>query len=166
MNRLTLTAGTACTLIGPPGSGKSTFADQWPDTWRVSLDLYRKLAADTATDQSATPVAVQIQALLLDARLARGLTTIVDSTNLHAPARAGLLARAAHWQRPTVAVLFDAPLATVQAQNAGRNRVVPAHVVREFHSLLPTVDQLHDEGWDTVHLASALGARPNSPNVR
>ncbi|MFI5905256.1 ATP-binding protein [Streptomyces cyaneofuscatus] len=156
MNHLTLAASTMCTLIGPPGCGKSTFAAQWPDTWRVSLDLYRRLAADTETHQSATPVAVQIQALLLDARLARGLTTIVDSTNLRAPARAGLLARAAHWQRPPVAVLFDVPLATVEAQNAGRDRVVPAHVVREFHRLLPTADQLHDEGWPTVHLASTL----------
>ncbi|MCX4657375.1 AAA family ATPase [Streptomyces microflavus] len=156
MNRLTLAAGTMCTLIGPPGCGKSTFAAQWPDNWRVSLDFYRKLAADTETDQSATPVAVQAQDLFLDARLARGLTTIVDSTNLRAPVRAGLLARAVHWQRPTVAVLFDVPLATVEAQNAGRDRVVPAHVVREFHGLLPTADQLHDEGWPTVRLASTL----------
>ncbi|MGW1154751.1 AAA family ATPase [Streptomyces rubiginosohelvolus] len=74
MNRLTFEPGTMCTLIGPPGCGKSTFAAQWPDTWRVSLDFYRKLAADTETDQSATPVAVQAQDLFLDARLARGLT--------------------------------------------------------------------------------------------
>ncbi|MEV7167827.1 AAA family ATPase [Streptomyces microflavus] len=94
--------------------------------------------------------------MFLDARLARGLTTIVDSTNLRALVRAGLLARAAHWQRPTVAVLFDVPLATVEAQNAGRDRVVRADVVREFHGLLPTADQLHDEGWPTVHLASPL----------
>ncbi|WP_097983027.1 ATP-binding protein [Streptomyces sp. f150] len=156
MNRLTFEPGTMCTLIGPPGCGKSTFAAQWPDTWRVFLDFYRKLAADTETDQSATPVAVQIQDLLLDARLASGLTSIVDSTNLRAPVRAGLLARAAHWERPAVAVLFDVPLATVEAQNAGRDRVVPAHIVREFHRLLPTVGQLHDEGWPTVHLASTL----------
>ncbi|WP_331761418.1 hypothetical protein OH797_39255 (plasmid) [Streptomyces anulatus] len=47
----------------------------------------------------------------------------------------------------------------MQAQNAGRDRVVPAHVVREFHGLLPTVDQLHDEGWDAVHLSSTLTRR-------
>ncbi|MER5556360.1 AAA family ATPase [Streptomyces sp. NPDC002793] len=156
MNRLTLAAGTMCTLIGPPGCGKSTFAAQWPDTWRVSLDLYRKLATDTETDQSATPVAVQIQDLLLDARLARGLTTIVDSTNLRPHVRAGLLARARYWRRPVVAVLFDVALATVEAQNAGRDRTVPSHVVRELHQLLPTADRLRGEGFTTVHLASDL----------
>ncbi|AWL90799.1 hypothetical protein ACIQJ8_33355 [Streptomyces globisporus] len=40
-------AGSLCALLGPPGAGKSTFATQWPATWRVSLDAYRKLASDT-----------------------------------------------------------------------------------------------------------------------
>ncbi|MFF2236320.1 hypothetical protein [Streptomyces anulatus] len=53
------------------------------------------------------------------------------------------------------------PLATVQAQNAALDRVIPAHVVHEFHSLMPTTAQLHDEGWGTGHLASALTTRPS-----
>ncbi|WP_432009521.1 hypothetical protein [Streptomyces bacillaris] len=52
------------------------------------------------------------------------------------------------------------PLATVQAQIASRTRVVPDHVVRGFHGLLPTVDQLHAEGWDTVHLSSTMTPAP------
>ncbi|MEO3978081.1 hypothetical protein [Streptomyces sp. CAU 1734] len=67
-----------------------------------------------------------------------------------------LLARARYWQRPAVAVLFDIPLATVEAQNASRDRVVRAHVVRELHDLTPTREQLLDEGFATVHLASEL----------
>ncbi|WP_424864028.1 AAA family ATPase [Streptomyces sp. MMS24-I29] len=148
--------GALCALIGAPGSGKSTFAARYPASWRVCLDEYRLAATDDMTDQTATPVAAQIQNLLLDARLSRGLTTIADSTNLHPHVRAGLLAHARYWQRPVVAVLFDAPLATVQAQNASRDRVVPPRVVRELHQLLPTADQLHGEGFTTVHLASDL----------
>ena len=158
MNHLALAAGTMCTLIGPPGCGKSTFAAHWPDTWRVSLDFYRRLATDTETDQSATPVAVQIQDLLLDTRLARGLSTIVDSTNLRPHVRAGLLARARYWQRPVTAVLFDVPLHVVEAQNAARDRIVPTHVVHELHQLLPTVDQLRGEGFTTIQLASDLSS--------
>ncbi|WP_228989373.1 AAA family ATPase [Streptomyces sp. DH8] len=96
--------------------------------------------------------------LIVDKRLARGRLTVIDATNLRDD-RPWLLARARHWQRPTTAVLFDVPLATVQAQNASRDRVVPSEVVREFHGLLPTVDQLHDEGWDAVHLSSTLAHR-------
>ncbi|HBF79350.1 MAG TPA: hypothetical protein DD420_05260 [Streptomyces sp.] len=154
MEHLNLADGTLCTLIGPPGCGKSTFATQWPDSWRVNLDTYRRLASDSEADLSATPVAVQIQDLLLDARLARGRTTIVDSTNLEPHARAGLLARARYWQRPITAVLFDVPLHVVEAQNTGRDRVVPPHVVRDFHQRLPTVEQLHHEGFTTVHTVS------------
>ncbi|GAA4694313.1 AAA family ATPase [Streptomyces youssoufiensis] len=139
-----------------PGSGKSTFAARYPDTWRVCLDSYRRLATDVEADQSATPVAAEIQALLLDARLSRGLTAVVDSTNVFPHVRAGLLARARYWRRPAVAVLFDLPLPTVEAQNAGRDRVVPLHIVREHHQLLPGLADLRQEGFDAVHPLSEL----------
>ncbi|MBB1244804.1 AAA family ATPase [Streptomyces durbertensis] len=157
---LNLPAGTLCALVGPPGSGKSTFAARFPDSWRVCLDVYRRLATDSEADQSATPVAAEIQNLLLEARLSRALNVLVDSTNVYGHVRAGLLARARYWQRPAVAVLFDLPLATVEAQNAGRDRVVPLHIVREHHQLLPTPDQLRAEGFASVHLASDLTATP------
>ncbi|MEU8764772.1 AAA family ATPase [Streptomyces sp. NPDC048659] len=155
---LHLPDGALCALVGPPGSGKSTFAARYPDSWRVCLDAYRRLATDSEADQSATPVAAEIQNLLLDARLSRGLTVLVDSTNVFPHVRAGLLARARYWQRPIVAVLFDVPLPTVLARNAGRRRVVPAAVVREHHQLLPAADQLQHEGFTAVHLISELQA--------
>ncbi|MET8661412.1 AAA family ATPase [Streptomyces griseus] len=160
MNPLTLPAGALCALIGPPGAGKSTFARQhFKPTEIVSSDFCRALVADDENDQSATGDAFEVLHLIVDKRLKRGRLTIIDATNLRTPDRAWLLARARHWQRPTTAVIFDVPLATVQAQNAGRTRVVPAHVVAEFHGLLPTVDQLHDGGWDAVHLFSTLTRR-------
>jgi predicted kinase len=158
MQPLNLPAGTVCALIGPPGCGKSTFAARYPDSWRICLDFFRKAATDSEADESATPVAAEIQNLLLDARLARCLTVLVDSTNVFPHVRAGLIARARYWQRPAVAVLFDLPLHLVEAQNAGRDRVVPLHVVRDLHQQLPTAEQLLQEGFGTVHLASELTA--------
>lgn len=154
MEPLTLAPGTLCVLVGPPGCGKSTFAARYPDSWRVCLDRYRLAATDDEADQTATPVAAEIQNLLLDARLARGRTTLIDSCNVHAHVRAGLLARARYWQRPIVAVLFDVPLAITEAQNASRDRVVPGSVVREFHRMTPTADQLRREGFHHVHQMS------------
>ncbi|WP_338060451.1 AAA family ATPase [Streptomyces anulatus] len=160
MNRLTLPADAACALIGPPGSGKSTFARQhFKPTEIASSDFCRALVADDENDQSASGDAFEVLHLIIDKRLARGRLTVIDATNLRSSDRPWLLERARHWKRPTTAVLFDVPLATVQAQNADRTRVVPAHVVAEFHGLLPTVDHLYDEGWETVHLVSTLTRR-------
>lgn len=53
MNILNLTAGTLCTLIGPPGCGKSTFAARYPDSWRLCLDSYRRLATDSFSVKSS-----------------------------------------------------------------------------------------------------------------
>jgi predicted kinase len=145
-----LVDGTLAVLIGSPGCGKSTFASQYPASWRLCLDEYRLAATDDMADQSATPVAAQIQNLLLDARLARGRTTLIDSCNVHQHVRAGLLARARYWGRPTIALLLDVPLATAEAQNASRSRVVPTSVVRELHQMTPTADQLRSEGFHHV----------------
>ncbi|MBD3002560.1 AAA family ATPase [Streptomyces sp. 5-10] len=164
---MTLPAGTLCALVGPPGCGKSTLALRYPASWRICLDLFPLAATDFEADQIATPVAAEIQNLLLDARLARGLITLLDSTNVMPHVRAGLLARARCWQRPTAAVLFDVPLATVEAQNASRDRVVPAHVVRELHGLTPTREQLLAEGFGTsfgcLHLPTGPGGGPIPP---
>ncbi|MFF3036408.1 AAA family ATPase [Streptomyces rubiginosohelvolus] len=142
--------------MGAPGSGKSTLAARYPSTWCLNLDTYRALATDDEADQSATPVAVDIQNLVLDARLSRGLRAVVDSTNLDPAVRAGLLARARRWDRPTVAVLFDVPLGTVLARNGDRLRVVDPRVVTDLHNRLPTLAQLAAEGFGAVHQVSDL----------
>ncbi|WP_127469599.1 ATP-binding protein [Streptomyces sp. B27] len=139
-----------------PGSGKSTLAARYPSTWRLNLDTYRALATDDESDQTATPVAAEIQNLLLDARLSRNLRIVVDSTNLHPQVRAGLLVRARYWQRPALAVLFDVPLDTALAWNAARSRVVDPPIVTDLHQLLPTAEQLRDEGFETVYAISDL----------
>jgi predicted kinase len=154
VNQLNIVPGTLVALVGVSGSGKTAFASQFSTSCVVCLDAYREMATDDAADQSATPVAAQIQDLLLDARLARGLTTVVDSTNVLPHVRAGLLARARYWQRPTTAVLFDVPLPVAEAQNGARSRVVPTDVLRAQHQQLPSVAQLHAEGFGkVVHLA-------------
>jgi predicted kinase len=147
--------GPFTVLIGISGSGKSTFARRYPATWSVSLDAYRKLCADSAAAQNATTPAVGIQALVLDARLARRLPTLVDDTNVEQPIRAALVARARYWAQPACALLFDVPLDIALSRNATRERPVPEHVVAAQHEQLPAVQELMDEGFAIVHRASS-----------
>ena len=69
-------------LIGPAGSGKSTLASTWEPTQVLSLDQYRAMVSDSAGDQSATGDAVFALLRVLEARLRRGLTSVIDSTSL------------------------------------------------------------------------------------
>lgn len=155
-------SGSLVVLVGLSGAGKSTFAAGYPASWTLCLDAYREMATDAAADQSATPVAIRVQDVLLEARLARGLTTIVDSTALMPHVRAGLLARARYWQRPCLALLFDVPLAVCEQQNAGRARVVPADVLRAQNQYLPSAKDLIHEGFDDVLVIGRadLSSRP------
>ncbi|WP_458087072.1 AAA family ATPase [Streptomyces malaysiensis] len=143
-------SGSLIALVGPPGAGKSTYARRHFPTGRLCLDDYREMATDDAADQSATPTAAQVQNLLLEARLARGLTTVVDSTNVLPHVRAGLLARARYYQRPAVAILFELPLDICQARNNARTRQVPQDVVRELHQMTPRAEQLVAEGFTGI----------------
>jgi len=161
---LTFVPGTLIVLVGGSGAGKTRFAtSRWPATWRLSLDDVRAMATDDEADQSATPVANEVQTLLLDARLSRALSTVVDSTALFPHVRASLLARARYWQRPCSAVLFDVPLDRRRAQNSGRERVVPDHVLVDQERLVPTAAQLLAEGFahvDRVTVASPAYLEP------
>lgn len=144
-------AGSVAVLVGVSGSGKSTFAARYPASWRLNLDAFREMAADDAADQSATPTAAQVQDLLLDARLRRGLTTVVDATNVLPHVRAGILAAARYYQRPAEGVLFTVPLTECLRRNAARERQVPAHVLHTQHTQLPSREQLLTEGFTHVH---------------
>ncbi|MEV7782749.1 ATP-binding protein [Kitasatospora sp. NPDC088351] len=157
----TFAPGTVIVLVGGSGAGKTTFATRrWPATWRLSLDDFREMATDSAADQSATPVADQVQTLLLDARLSRNLTTVVDSTALLAHVRASLLARARYWQRPCSAVLFEVSLQRRRALNAGRERVVPDHVLVDQDRLIPSAEQLLAEGFAHVDRITPVYLEP------
>jgi len=143
-------------LIGPAGSGKSTFAARHFDAAEVlSSDAFRERIAGDAADQRATRPAFAALGRALARRLAGGRLTVIDATSLTRPARLQLL-RAAHVAGvPSTAIVFDLPAEIVRIRSAARDRVVAPDVVSDH---LDRVRSLVDgghlalEGFETVYV--------------
>jgi protein phosphatase len=141
-------------LIGGAGSGKTTLARRLfaPDEV-VSSDALRAAITGDEADQAASRVAFKILHRTLDRRLAQGKLTVIDATNAFAAHRWPLIRRARAAAVPTVAIVFDLDPRVVQAQNAGRGRIVDAAVVdRHLAAIRATVDrnELVAEGYVSV----------------
>jgi protein phosphatase len=147
-------------LIGPAGSGKSTFAGRHfrPDEV-VSSDALRAAIAGDATDQTRNRAVFGALERAVERRLGDSALTVVDATNLEAHARRSLLSIAARAGLPAIAIVFDLPLETVHARNARRERVVDVTVVERHHARLSRLLErgtLQAEAFATVHVLRGM----------
>jgi probable F420-dependent oxidoreductase len=141
-------------LVGPSGSGKSTWAStSFAAAQVVSSDALRAVVGLHERDQRASKDAFAVLDLIVDARLRRGLTTVIDSTGLEPERRAAWLATARRRQRPAHAVVFDVPERTTRQRNKERAHPVPSKIVSTQLALLrDALDALPMEGFDAVHV--------------
>lgn len=142
-------------LIGPAGAGKSTFAQaHFTPVEIVSSDALRHLLSNDPADQGASAEAFKILALLVEGRLKRHLTTVVDATNLRAANRARYRAIAARHGIPVVAIAFDLGASTYHGRNRGRaGRVVEAEVVdRQVEQMQRALAALPREGYAALYV--------------
>lgn len=146
-------------LIGAAGSGKSTLARTWPSTQVLELDHFRAMVSDCAGDQSATLSAATVLHTVLEARLARKRTTVIDATNTEQHVRAGLVEIARSYRVPTVALLVCTPADVCVERQADRGpaRAVPEGVVRRQHAeAVAAFPGLRGEGFDHVVIADNI----------
>jgi len=156
--------GALVLLIGPAGIGKSTWAARHHRPTEVlSSDAFRAMVSDDPADQAANGDAFRSLHGVARARLKRGLTTVVDATNLTDGARQPLLALATRFGRPVVAVVFDGPVEVALARNTARaDRVVPDAVVRHHHAQLPAaVAALRRAGVPIVTVETGTAETPD-----
>ena len=145
-------------LVGPAGVGKTTWARaQFAANQVVSSDDLRAAVGDGPHDLAASADAFALVDEITRRRLARGLTTIVDSLALDAQQRRRWrdLGRAAGV--PVVAVALTAEPADVRSRNRGRAAEdrVPDDVLRSQLERWPAVLQALDaEGFDSVHVVT------------
>jgi protein phosphatase len=141
-------------LVGSAGTGKSTWsARHFEPTQIVSSDACRAAVADDPADQGASHDAFRLFNQIVHDRLKRGLLTVADSTALAPGARRDLLAHAADFGRPAIAVVFDLPLEVASAWNEQRERRVPPAALFTHSKLMrQAVLDLPGEGFSALYL--------------
>ena len=147
-----LADGSLVVLVGPPASGKSTWAaEQFRPDQVVSSDRVRALVGEGEHDQRAGKDAFDVLDLIVERRLRRRLTTVVDSLGTDAKRRRGWLATADRAGVPSVAVVFDVDASLCRARNRERDSPVPARVLSSMLAAWPGVrDGLAQDGFSAV----------------
>ena len=140
-------------LVGPAGSGKSTWAAaHYRAAEIVSSDALRGVVGSGPHDLDASDEAFALLETIVAARLGRGLSTVVDTLGTDPARRLGWLARARAAGMPAVAVVLDTPKAVCRVRNAARDVPVPAPALAaQLRRHSEHVARLADEGWDLVH---------------
>lgn len=145
-------------LIGPTGSGKSTFARKhFKESEIVSSDACRAVVADDETDQSASADAFDLLRYTAGIRLKRRLLTVIDATSVQRPDRAELVALARKHHALPVALVLNIDPELCHERNAGReNRDFGPHVARNHsRALRRSLKGLRKEGFRQVHIMNS-----------
>ena len=144
-------------LIGPSGSGKSTFARKhFQPTEVLSSDFCRGLVSDDENSQEATGDAFDVLKYVVGKRLARGLLTVIDATNVQPESRKPLVELAREHDVLPVAIVLDVSERVCRERNAARaDRDFGSHVIRnQIVQMRRSLRGLDREGFRYVYRLS------------
>ena len=139
-------------LVGPGASGKSTWAlANFPPELVVSSDRLRAMVGSGEDDIEASEDAFDLLEQIIQRRLGRRLSTVIDTLGLNSERRQRWLGLAKEAQIPCVAVTFDVPERQLREQNRNRPQPLPATAITSHLRAWRTVKGLiPDEGFDLV----------------
>jgi protein phosphatase len=153
MTQIVVPGNALVILLGPAGSGKSTFARRWfAETEVVASDRCRAMIADSESDISVSARAFDLFNQILRHRLEVGRLAVADSTALTTLARRDLRLTARRAGAPAVVIALDVSLETCVRRDAGRPRTVGEEVVARHQALLrEALRALPREGYQAWH---------------
>ena len=149
---LNLPSPCVVVLAGPGASGKSTWAAaHFPADVIVSSDRLRAVVGTSEDDLAASVDAFALLDEIVRRRLARRLTTVVDTLGLDVDRRLEWLAMARQNDLPCVVVAFDTPAGECRERNRRRSKRIPVDVLAsQLRAWAVIRELLPDEGFDAV----------------
>lgn len=143
---------TLVVLVGPSASGKSTWAAaQFAPDEIVSSDRLRGVVGHGEDDLEATADAFALLDTIVERRLARGLTTVIDTLGLDDDRRRQHREAAAAHGVPCVVVGFDVDPDDCRARNRAAPRPLPATAITQQLARWTAVRAVLDhEGFERV----------------
>ncbi len=153
-------------LVGASGSGKSSFARKhFLATEIVSSDTCRGLVSDDENSQAATEDAFDLLNYTIEKRLKRGRLTVVDATNVQAPARKKLIDIARKYHMLPTAIVFLTPENVCHERNKARpDRQFGPHVVKhQTRDLRQSLKWLRKEGFRHIHILGSASEKSTKP---
>ena len=153
--KLTIPELAVVALVGPSGSGKSSFARKhFRATEVLSSDFCRGLVSDDENSQAATNDAFEVLHFIASKRLAAGKLVVIDATNVQPEARKPIIALARQFHCIPAAIVFDLPEKLCHERNRNRpDRDFGPHVVRQqSRQLRSALRLLEREGFRRVHI--------------
>ncbi|MFZ0746358.1 MAG: AAA family ATPase, partial [Terracidiphilus sp.] len=156
--KITIPELSLVVLIGPSGSGKSSFGRKvFLPTEVVSSDACRGLVSDNENEQAATNDAFDLLHTIVRKRLGRGRLTVIDATNVQPEARKSLVELAREYHVLPVAIVFDLPEKLCQERNVSRpDRQFGPHVIRnQAQQMRRSLRGLEREGFRYVFRLSS-----------
>ncbi len=139
-------------LVGAGAAGKSTWAaERFAGELVVSSDRLRALVGAGEDDLAASADAFALLETVVEQRIGRRLTTVIDTLGLDRSRRLRWLALARAAGMPCVAVGFDTPAAECRRRNRERVKRIPADVLTgQLRAWGVAKKELPEEGYDDV----------------
>ncbi len=142
-------------LIGPAGSGKSSFAKKhFQTTEIISSDHCRALVSDHENNQWATSEAFDLVHTIAGKRLKLRRLTAIDATSIDPESRNPLISLAKKFYIRPIAIAFNLPLNILLKRNQHRTgRNLPEEILRkQFSTFQKWLHHTKKEGFKDIYI--------------